>query len=78
ISLATSFTSSFSRSQTSSKRTRASHSPPSNSQPYKIYGSTKRTWQSASRRAAGSSTQALTTTGSAVPLPASTEEVGVE
>jgi hypothetical protein len=35
MSFATSFTSSFSQSQTSSKRTRPSHSPPSNSQPRK-------------------------------------------
>ncbi|KAK3989993.1 hypothetical protein QBC44DRAFT_342252 [Cladorrhinum sp. PSN332] len=47
MSLATSFTSSFSQSQTSSKRTRASHSPPSNSQPYKKHGSAKWTRQGA-------------------------------
>jgi hypothetical protein len=74
ISLATSFTSSFSQSQTSSKRTRASHSPPSNSRPYKKHGSATGTRQSASRRAVGSSTQASTSSGSAIPPPASTEE----
>jgi hypothetical protein len=75
ISLATSFTSSFSApSQTSSKRTRAPHSPPSNSQPHKKHVSTRRTRQSASRRAGGSSMQALTSTGSGVQPPALTEE----
>ncbi|KAK4032082.1 hypothetical protein C8A01DRAFT_20803 [Parachaetomium inaequale] len=75
ISLATSFTSSFSApSQTSSKRTRAPHSPPSNSQPHKKHVSTRRTRQSASRRAAGSSMQALTSTGSTVLPPALAKE----
>ncbi|KAK0701547.1 hypothetical protein B0T21DRAFT_417097 [Apiosordaria backusii] len=74
MSFATSFTSSFSTpSQTNSKRTRAPHSPPSNSEPHKKLVST-RTRQSASQRAAGSSVQALTSTGSAVSPPALTEE----
>jgi hypothetical protein len=74
ISFATSFTSSFSaQSQSSSKRNRASHSPTSNAQPHKKHGSAKRqTRQSASRRAAGSSTRASTTTRPAVPQPSST------
>ncbi|KAK3304837.1 uncharacterized protein B0T15DRAFT_399986, partial [Chaetomium strumarium] len=75
ISLATSFTSSF--SQTSSKRTRAPDSPPSNSQPHKKHGSARRTRQSASRRPARSSTQASTSSGT-IPPPASTEEPDVE
>ncbi|KAB5513040.1 hypothetical protein GE09DRAFT_638816 [Coniochaeta sp. 2T2.1] len=74
MSFATSFTSSFNaQSQSSSKRNRASHSPPSNPQPRKKHGSAKaRTRQGASRRAAGSSTRASTSTGSAAPQPSST------
>jgi hypothetical protein len=74
MSFATSFASSFSQSQTSSKRTRSPRSPPSNSQARKKHGSARRTRQSASRRAAAPSTQALTSTGSAVPPPALSEE----
>ncbi|KAB5536157.1 hypothetical protein GE09DRAFT_342160 [Coniochaeta sp. 2T2.1] len=74
MSFATSFTSSFSaQSQTSSKRNRASYSPPSNPQPHKKHGSANvRTRQGASRRAAGSSIRALTSTGSATPKLPST------
>lgn len=69
MSFATSFTSSFSaQSQTSSKRDRTSLSPRSNPQPHKKQDSAKRrTRQSASRQAAGSSIRASTATGSAVP-----------
>ncbi|KAK3323514.1 hypothetical protein B0T19DRAFT_206955 [Cercophora scortea] len=70
ISFTTSFTSSFSaHSQMSSKRNRASHSPPSNTQPHKKQHSAKRlTRQSTSRRAAGSSTRGSTSTGSAAAV----------
>jgi hypothetical protein len=74
MSFATSFASSFSQSQTSSKRTRSPRSPPSNSQPRKKHGSATRTRQSASRRAAASSTQASTSIGSTIPPPTLSEE----
>ncbi|KAK0703471.1 hypothetical protein B0T26DRAFT_681137 [Lasiosphaeria miniovina] len=76
MSFDTSFGSSFSaQRQTSSKRNRAPHSPPSNAQPHKKHGSAKRrTRQSASRRTAGSSTRASASTGSAVPQPSSNRD----
>jgi hypothetical protein len=88
MSFATSFASSFTgQSQTSSKRNRASNSPPSNSRPRKKHdpakkhdsakrhdSAKKRTRQSAPRRAAGSSAQGSISSGSAGPLEASAEE----
>jgi len=75
MSFSTSFTSSFSQSQTSSKRTRVSHSPSSNSQPRKKHDRAGgRARRSAPRRAAGSSAQGSASSGSAVPQPASAEE----
>ncbi|KAL2264074.1 hypothetical protein VTK26DRAFT_2568 [Humicola hyalothermophila] len=74
MSFATSFTSSFAaQSRTSSKRNR--DSLPLNSRPRKKHDSaTKRTRQSILPRAAGSSAQGATSSGSTVPLPASAEE----
>lgn len=75
ISFATSFTSSFTQSQTNSKRTRASHSPPSNSEPRKKLDGAKRARQSVSQRAARSSTtQASTSSGSAISPSVLTKE----
>ncbi|GAB1311857.1 hypothetical protein MFIFM68171_02067 [Madurella fahalii] len=76
ISFATSFTSNFSApSQTSSKRNRASGSPPSNSQLRKKHGPAKRPkHQSTFRQAAGSSAQGLTSSGVTGIQPASAEE----
>lgn len=71
MSFATSSTSNFSaRSQTRSKRNRASHSPPANPQPHKKQDSAKsRTPHSAPRRPARSSTQASTFTTLAAEQP---------
>lgn len=75
MSFTRSFTSFTAPSQASSKRTRASNSPPSNAHPHEKHDSAKkRTRRSASRRAAESSTQASASTGSAVPQPDSAEE----
>ncbi|KAK3311472.1 uncharacterized protein B0T15DRAFT_482486 [Chaetomium strumarium] len=72
MSFATSFTLSFIQSQTSSKRTRASHSPPSNSRPRKKLDRAERqAHRSAPRRSAGSSAQGSTSSGSAGLPPAS-------
>jgi hypothetical protein len=78
MSFATSLTSSFSaRSQTSSKRNRASHSPPSNPQPHKKHGFAKARTRQGASRAAGSSTRASTSTESAAPQPSSTGGYGI-